>query len=125
MKQLKASGSTLFFNNRDELTRISLDRIALFEADSNYCHVTMISGAKITILSSLVNIERIIDECKNMDNSFDFVRVGKKYIVNRQYIFHINIPRQKLIMTDWSTRDMVNITMGKESLRTLKRLCTP
>lgn len=62
MKYFKASETTLFFNTRDEMIKVKLERVAYFEADSNYCHVIFINGAKATLLTSLVNIEKLLTE---------------------------------------------------------------
>lgn len=62
MKHFRASETTLFFNTRDEMIKVKLERVAYFEADSNYCHVIFINGAKATLLTSLVNIEKLLTE---------------------------------------------------------------
>ena len=123
MKYFKASETTLFFNTRDEMIKVRLERVAYFEADSNYCHVVFINGAKATLLTSLVNIEELLVERFKGDNPM-FIRIGKKYIVNRQYIFQINVPRQKLIMTDYVTHGVMEISISKDALKNLKLLYT-
>ena len=123
MRHFKASETTLFFNTRDEMIKVRLERVAYFEADSNYCHVVFINGAKATLLTSLVNIEKLLTERFNGDNAM-FIRIGKKYIVNRQYIFQINIPRQRLILTDYITPGVLEISLSKDALKNLKELYT-
>ena len=123
MKHFKASETTLFFNTRDEMIKVRLERVAYFEADSNYCHVVFINGAKATLHTSLVNIEELLVERFKGDNPM-FIRIGKKYIVNRQYIFQINVPRQKLIMTDYVTQGVMEISISKDALKNLKLLYT-
>lgn len=123
MRHFKASETTLFFNTRDEMIKVRLERVAYFEADSNYCHVVFINGAKATLLTSLVNIEKLLTERFNGDNAM-FIRIGKKYIVNRQYIFQINIPRQRLILTDYITPGVLEISISKDALKNLKELYT-
>lgn len=123
MKQLRTSETTMFFNTRDELVRLKLDKVAYFEADSNYCHVVMVNGAHATLLTSLVNIEKLLSE-NFSDESSSFIRIGKRYIVNRRYIFQINIPRQRLILTDYESPNILEIAISKEALRNLKQLYT-
>ena len=123
MKHFKASETTLFFNTRDEMIKVRLERVAYFEADSNYCHVFFINGAKATLLTSLVNIEELLPERFKGDNP-TFIRIGKRYIVNMQYIFQINIPRQRLILTDYITPGIMEISISKEALKNLKLLYT-
>ena len=121
MNHFKASETTLFFNTRDEMIKVKLDRVAYFEADSNYCHVIFISGAKATLLTSLVNIEGLLTERFKGDNPM-FIRIGKRFIVNKQYIFQINIPRQKLILTDFVSPVILEISISKEALKNLNHL---
>lgn len=123
MKYFKASETTLFFNTRDEMIKVKLERVAYFEADSNYCDVIFINGAKATLLTSLVNIEQLLTERFKGDNPM-FIRIGKRLIVNKQYIFQINIPRQKLILTDYVSPSVLEISISKEALKNLKQLYT-
>ncbi len=103
------------------MIKVKLDRVAYFEADSNYCHVMFINGAKATLLTSLVNIEKLIAERFCGDNPL-FIRIGKKYIVNQQHIFQINVLRQKLILTDYDSPTVLEISISKDALKNLKQL---
>lgn len=123
MNRFKASETTLFFNTRDEMIKVKLDRVAYLEADSNYCHAVFINGAKATLLTSLANIEALLVERFKGDSPM-FIRIGKRYIVNRQYIFQINVPRQRLILTDFNLPGTLEITLSKEALKNLKTLYT-
>ncbi len=121
MSRFKASETTLFFNTRDEMIKVKLDRVAYFEADSNYCHVYFINGARATLLTSLINIETLLKERFRGDEPM-FIRIGKRYIVNRQYIFQINVQRQKLVLSDLTSPNVMEISVSKEALRNLKQL---
>lgn len=121
MRHFKASETTLYFNTRDEMIKVKLERVAYFESDSNYCHVTFINGARATLLTSLLNIEQLLAE-RFQDSTPMFVRIGKKYIVNRQYIFQINVLRQRLILTDYATPNIIELAISKEALKNLKQL---
>ncbi|MCH5221145.1 MAG: LytTR family transcriptional regulator [Muribaculaceae bacterium] len=123
MKNFRATDTTLYFNTRDEMIKVKLDKVAYFEADSNYCHVVFINGAKATVLTSLINIETLLSEKFRLDLPL-FIRIGKRYIVNKNYIFQINIPRQKLILSDCSSPTILEISISKEALRNLKLLYT-
>lgn len=124
MRHFKTSETTLFFNTRDEMVKVKLDRVAYIEADSNYCHVVFINGVKVTLLTSLLNIERLINECIK-DDVPTFLRIGKSHIVNRTYIFQINIPRQRLVLSDFQSPRPLEIPVSREALKNLKQLLTP
>lgn len=120
-QRLNASEATLFFNTRDELVKVRLEKVVYFEADSNYCHVFFINGAKATLLASLNGISNLI-QTQIADDNFHFIRIGKKYIVNQKYIFHINIPKQRLLLTDFDSPIVHEVAISKEALKKLKLL---
>lgn len=121
MRQLRVSETVLYFNSRDEMIKVRLDRVAYIEADSNYCHVVFINGTKATILTSLLNMEKLIIEQFGADAP-SFIRIGKRYIVNKNMIFQINLPRQKLVLSDYTTAGSLEIAVSKEALKNLKQL---
>ncbi|MDE6753233.1 MAG: LytTR family transcriptional regulator [Muribaculaceae bacterium] len=123
MSQLKTSNTTLFFNTRDELIKVKLDKVAYFEADANYCHLYFINGAKATLLTSLVNIEKLISDEFKEDAQY-FIRIGKKHIINSRFIFQINIQRQRLSLTDFNSPIVFDLSISKEALKNLKQLYT-
>lgn len=123
MRHFKTSDTTLYFNTRDELIKIKVDKVAYFEADANYCNIILINGAKATVLASLLTIEELLNE-KFKDDSPTFIRIGKRYIVNLRYIFQINIPRQRLVLSDSISPVVLEISVSKEALRNLKNLYT-
>lgn len=98
MGELKTTNTILYFNTRDELVRVKLERVAYFEADANYCHVVFVNGARATILTSLLNIEKLLSE-QFKQNASNFIRIGKKFIINSRFIFQINVLKQKLILS--------------------------
>lgn len=114
--------TTLYFNTRDELVKVRLDKVSYFEADSNYCHVHFVNGAKATMLTSLVGIENLIKSQISVPAAHPFIRIGKKYIVNQKYIFQINIPRQRIVLTDFESPVIHEIAVSKEALKKLKQL---
>lgn len=124
MRHFIASHTTLYFNTRDELVKVKLDRVAYFESDSNYCRVVFINGVTATLLTSLVNIENLLSERFESDSAATFIRIGKRYIVNRRYIFQINIPRQRLILSDLTSPTPHELAISREALKKLKQYLT-
>ena len=51
----------------------------------------------------------------------NFIRIGKSLIINRSYIYYINVPRQKLVLSDVSSFSHT-MTASKEALKSLKEL---
>ena len=50
-----------------------------------------------------------------------FIRIGKSLIINRSYIYYINVPKQKLILSDVATFNHT-VAASKEALKQLKEL---
>ena len=123
MGEFKTTETTLFFNTRDELIRVKLERVAYFEADSNYCHVVFINGARATLLTSLINVEKLLSE-QFKKNASNFIRIGKKVIINSRFIFQINVLRQKLILSDFVSPNIIELNISKDALKNLKNLYT-
>lgn len=109
--------NTIYFITRDELTRINLSDVMYFEADNSYVDVVLRNSLTQTLLSSLNNIEAIT----SILPSQHFVRVGRKHIINLDYLIHINIQKSKLILADSNSRHAVSISASRESLRSLKQ----
>ena len=114
---------TLLFNTRDELVRVSLKHVVYFEADGNYTNIYLENGQKVTLLSGLGNIERLLDQ-KLRGKIQPYIRIGRQYIVNSARIFQINTLRQKLVLTNFDTPNVFTLSVSKEALKSLKELYT-
>lgn len=123
MTQFTAEGATLFFNTRDELTKIKLSKVAYFEADENYCKVIFVNGLRMSLLTSLVNIESLLQQCL-ADREPMFARIGKRHIVNLRMIVNINVARQQLVLSDFTTNAVFTLSISKKALKELKELFT-
>ena len=49
-----------------------------------------------------------------------FIRIGKQLIINREYIFKINVNSQTLIMSDMALNQAFTLQASKEALKQLK-----
>ncbi len=50
-----------------------------------------------------------------------FIRIGKSLIINRSYIYYINVPKQKLTLSDVESFSHT-VAASKEALKQLKEL---
>lgn len=110
----------LLFTTTTELVRIPAGAVVFIAADGNYSAVTTADGSSYILTLQLGQMERKISEMvDNNDNRF--IRIGKSLIVNRDYISYINIPRQKLTLTDCRSFRH-EVSASREALRALKDL---
>ncbi|GHU57779.1 hypothetical protein FACS189411_12080 [Bacteroidia bacterium] len=102
----------LLFNTRDEQTKVDLAKVVYFEADGNYTHVIFMNNYKATISVGLTKIEKLL-EMQLKDNP-------GQYIVNRSFIFQINILKQKLLLSNMEHMPVFSLSIAKEALKKLR-----
>lgn len=118
----------LYFNTRDELLKVPLSQVVYFEAEGNYTSIYFRNGLQSQVLASLNTIERLISnsfKLQQQDEHLAFIRIGRRYIVNIEYIYHINIPKQKLLLSDFVFTQAYELNVSKEALKNLKNIYSP
>ena len=103
-----------------DLVRISPDKIVYFSSDGNYTTIVQTDGETRMVSYQLGQIEKMIDSQLGSEGAV-FIRIGKSLIINRSYIYYINVPRQKLILSDVTAFNH-SVTASKEALKQLKEL---
>lgn len=116
----KAGTKYLYFNSRDEFYRIEMHSIVYIEADGNYTHIVLRNQKRSTVCMSLMQMQEVLN-AKLKENASLFARVGKRYIINLQYVYHINSPKQQLSLSDGQSF-CHEISLSKDALRNLKEL---
>ena len=110
----------LYFNTRDELNRIDVSKIVYFEADGNYTTVVMVNKLRAAIYMNLGEMEKALVEQLGPEDK-TFMRIGKRFIVNMNYIYQIDIQKQTLMLSDCE-RFLFQLPVSKEALKTVKEL---
>lgn len=109
MEWLRISTST-------ELVRVQTDDIVFVHADGNYSKVLLYNGKKHTMTFQLHFFDETFQRLKN---NF-FVRVGRSLIVNKNYIYLINLTEQRMILTGGKLDGEYEVKASKEALKELK-----
>ena len=110
----------IMFNSRDELLRMEVGKIVYFEADGNYTHVVTKNKLKATLGTSLSKTETMLSAQLGSD-ARRFMRVGKRFIVNRRYGYSINLAKQHLLLSDLDSFAF-QLPVSKDALRKMKEL---
>lgn len=110
----------LYLNSRDELLRIDISKIIYFEAEGNYTNIVLSNRMKGTVCMNLSKMKTVLAESLREDSSV-FVRVGKKYIINANYVYLIATVRQQLILSDGEHFEY-KLSVSKEALKELREL---
>jgi len=111
----------LIISNSTELVRVAPERIVYIEADGNYTTLTLTDGEQRVLTLNLGALQLLI-EAQLRDEATWFVRIGKSLIVNRKYIYVINVANQHLIMSDTGFREKYKLKASQEALKKLKKM---
>ncbi len=108
---------TLIFSTSTELVRIVPEGLVYISAEGNYCTLMTANGTARLLTMQLHDVEDLIDEQLGEDSVF--VRYGRSLIINTDYVYTIDIPKQLLILSD---HRFINFTVSasKDALRELK-----
>jgi len=108
----------LYLNTRDEFYRVEISRIVYFESDGNYTSFVLVNGQKGTVCMSLAQMQEQLTSSLGADAQ-NFARIGKRYIVNLNYIYRIGILKQVLTLTDGQDF-CYQLPISKDALRKLR-----
>jgi DNA-binding LytR/AlgR family response regulator len=110
----------IFFNSRDKLIRIDVQKIVYFEGDGNYTYIVTANKQKVCVTLNLSHTEEAL-AAQLGDNAKQFMRIGKRFIVNMNYIYQVDIQRQTLMLSDCE-HFLFQMPVSKEALKTVKEL---
>ena len=123
MEWLRISTST-------ELVRVATDEIVYVRADGNYSDLVLTNGQRRKMTFQLHFFDEVFQQLQNNM----FVRVGRSLIVNKRYIYVINLTEQQLILSGGELKEPIvfygqskadnpqNITLARAGLKQLKEL---
>lgn len=110
----------LIISTATDLVRVAPDKIVFISSDGNYCNLVQADNETRLLTFQLGQIETMIQEQLGADKK-QFVRIGRGLIINRNYIYYINIQSQKLILSD-NDRFTHTVSASKDALKQLREL---
>lgn len=113
----------IIFKTRDELVKVEPDKMVYAEADGNYVYINMRNGQRLMITITLQNFEQLVANAAGK-NAGRFIRIGRRYIVDKRYITAISTLKQQLLLTDSDVIKPIILNVPKEALKTLKQKLT-
>lgn len=113
----------LHLNSRDEFLRIDVSKIVYFEADGNYTNIILSNRLKGVVCMNLARMQKMLTD-RLKEQASIFIRVGKKYIINRVHVCQINILRQSLLLSD-GENFAFQLNISRDALKKLKELYIP
>lgn len=100
------------------LFRVPTDDIAYIEASGNYSDVHLFNGEEVTMTFQL---HYFVEALEKLKQNF-FTRVGKSLIVNKNFVYSINVPSQDLKLMDHRMCQGFKLKASKEALKELKNI---
>lgn len=113
----------LIFKTRDELIKVDIGMMVYAEADGNYVYIVMRNGLKLMVTITLQNFEQMVANAAE-DEAGRYIRIGRRYIVDKRYITAISTIKQQLLLTDSNMVKPMILNVPKEALKTLKQKLT-
>ena len=102
-----------------EMVRVRTDEIIYVCADGNYSDLVLTNGRKRKMTFKLHFFE---DAFKQLHNNM-FVRVGRSLIVNKRYVYVINLKEQLLVMSGQQLNSEVKqLKVSRDALKQLMDL---
>ena len=113
------SNKVIIISNTNELVRVKAERIVYVKSDGNYSTMVLHDKAEQVFTMNLAQCQQLMEEQLGKE-AMTFIRIGKQLIVNRAYIFKINVNRQQLVMADMALNEAFTLQASKEALKQLK-----
>lgn len=115
------SNKVLIISGVNELVRIKPERVVYVESDGNYSTMVLHDKTEQVFTMNLAHCQQLMEEQLGKE-AMSFIRLGKQLIVNRAYIFKINVNKQQLIMSNAEVNNAFTLQASKEALKQLKAL---
>ena len=117
---MEARHKYLYLNSRDEFYRIDISKIVYFESEGNYTNIVMTNKMKGTVCVNLSKMQEILATSLK-EAASGFARIGKRHIVNLNFIYRIEILRQRLVLSDGDNFDY-QLNISKDALKKLRQM---
>lgn len=105
----------LYLNTRNELIRLDCSKIVYMEGDGNYTNIVLVNKQKVAVCMNLSNMQQFISESLRERASI-FARIGKRFIVNLNFIYKVQPLLQSLVVTD-GVHFTFQLCISKEALK--------
>lgn len=110
---------TIIISNSNELVRMRPERVVYVESDGNYSRMVLHDKTEHLFTLNLAHCQQIIEEQLGKEAQ-TFVRIGKQLLINRMYIYKVNVNKQQLVMSDMLLSHAFTLSASKEALKQLK-----
>ena len=111
----------IIISSTNELVRVLPQRIVYVSSDGNYSTMVLHDKTEHLFTFNLSHLQKII-ETQLKEYACKFIRIGKSIIINKEYIYKINMGKQLLVLSDMALNEAFKLSASKEALKQLKLL---
>lgn len=111
----------IIISTTNELVRVLPERIVYISSDGNYSTMVLHDKTDHLFTFNLSHFQKLIEQ-QLKEEACRFIRIGKSLIINRDYIYRINLTKQQLVMSDMALNQAFVLSASKEALKQLKQL---
>ena len=108
----------IIISSTNELVRVLPERIVYISSDGNYSTMVLHDKTEHLFTFNLSYFQKLIEK-QLKDEASQFIRIGKSLIINRDYIYRINLTKQQLVMSDMALNQAFMLSASKEALKQL------
>jgi len=112
--------NALVISTSVEMIRVRPESVVFISSDGNYSTLVLCDGESRILTMQLGQLEKLIESQLGRAGN-TFIRIGRSLIINRSYVYYINLPQQKLILSDQKGVSHT-LTASKDALKALKEL---
>ena len=109
----------IIISNVNELVRVKPERVVYIMSDGNYSTMMLHDKTEQVFTMNLAHCQEVIEHQLGKEAEV-FIRIGKQLIINRAYIYKINVNKQTLVMSDMALNQAFTLSASKEALKQLK-----
>lgn len=109
----------IIISNANELVRVKPERVVYIMSEGNYSTMVLHDKTEQVFTMNLAHCQQLI-ELQLGDDAETFIRIGRQLIINRSYIYKINVNKQQLVMSDMMLNQAFTLSASKEALKQLK-----
>ena len=109
----------IIISNVNELVRVKPERVVYIMSEGNYSTMVLHDKTEQVFTMNLAHCQQLIEQQLG-DDAETFIRIGRQLIINRSYIYKINVNKQQLVMSDMMLNQAFTLSASKEALKQLK-----
>ena len=107
----------VYFNSRDELIAVDIDRVAVIRADGNYTHIIYMNKHEVTLSQGITKVTEMLS--RHQTERTRFIRISRSVIINHVFMERIDVQRQFIVLVDGRGNE-IRVRASKPVLKSYK-----